>query len=167
MGRNSLYLAAIACSIGLILVAILPWRGFDPSGHWHRIGWVPFLSRPIRAVDVLGNLVLFMPLGASIALHARRVALVRTSAVALTFSFIGEWSQIYSRYRYPSGADVILNVVGAGAAAYGVDQFRRRWTRAGTELAAAASEVGGRGVGVTYKVAATAPFHDRGRAGVD
>lgn len=167
MGRNSLYLAAIACSIGLILVAILPWRGFDPSGHWHRIGWVPFLSRPIRAIDVLGNLVLFMPLGASIALHARRAALVRTSAVAFAFSFIGEWAQIYSRYRYPSGADLFLNVVGAVAAAYGVDQLRRRWTRPGTTSAATASEARGRGVGVTYRVPAAALFHDRGRAGVD
>jgi glycopeptide antibiotics resistance protein len=167
MGRNSFYVAAIACSIGLILVAILPWRGFDPSGHWHRIGWVPFLSRPIRAIDVVGNLALFMPLGASIALHARRPALVRTSAVAFTFSFIGEWSQIYSRYRYPSGADLILNVVGAVAAGYGVDQLRRRWTRSGTMSAVAASEVRGRGDGVTYKVPATALFHDKGRAGVD
>jgi glycopeptide antibiotics resistance protein len=167
MGRNSVYLAAIACSIGLILVAILPWRGFDPSGHWHRIGWVPFLSRPIRAIDVVGNLILFMPLGASIALHARRAALVRTSAIAFTLSFIGEWSQIYSRYRYPSGADLILNVVGAVAAAYGIAQLCRHRARPGTRPAASASEVRSRGVGVTYDVPAAALFHDRGRAGVD
>src|SRR5262245_16862810 len=95
-------LMAIICSIALILVLIVPWRGFDPAGHWHRVGWIPFMSRPVRVIDVVGNFALFVPLGASIATHAGRAALARTSAVAFTCSFMGEWAQVYSRYRYPS-----------------------------------------------------------------
>ena len=142
MERRYLYLAAIACSLGLILVAIFPWRGFDPAGHWHRVGWIPFVSRPVRVIDFVGNLFLFVPLGASIALYAQRAALLPTFTMAFAFSFVGEWAQVYSRYRYPSGADLILNVSGAVLAAYGADRIRRgRAGRAETEPTQSASEV--------------------------
>jgi glycopeptide antibiotics resistance protein len=141
MEHRRWYLTAIVCSIALILVSIVPWRGFDPAGHWHRVGWIPFLSRPVRVIDVVGNFALFVPLGASIALHARRTALVRTSAVAFACSFMGEWAQVYSRYRYPSGGDLVLNVLGAVVAAYGVDLLRRgRAQRAETAMSQPASE---------------------------
>ncbi len=169
MERRHLYVAAIACSTALVLIAIFPWRGFDPTGHWHRVGWIPFVSRPVRVIDVVGNLMLFVPLGASIALHAKRSALVRAGAAAFVCSCFGEWAQIYSRYRYPSTGDLILNVAGAVVAAYGVDQWRRRGAgRAGTTQSVPASEGRSRGVRVTY----TAPvpptlINDRGRARVD
>jgi glycopeptide antibiotics resistance protein len=126
MERRYLYLCAIACSIAFILFAIVPWRGFDPEGHWHRVRWIPFVSRPIVMFDIVGNLLLCVPLGASIALHAQRSALRRTAAVAFACSLFGEWSQIYSRYRYPTTQDILLNVVGAVVAAYGVEYLRRR-----------------------------------------
>jgi len=120
------YLLAIVCSAAFILLAIFPWRGFDPAGHWHRIGWIPFVSRPVRLIDVAGNLLLFVPLGVSIALHARRPALARTATAAFACSLFGEWAQIYSRYRYPSTGDLVLNVMGALMGAYGLDYLRRR-----------------------------------------
>lgn len=130
MERKHWYLLAVVCSAAFILLAIFPWRGFDPGGHWHRIGWIPFVSRPVRVVDVVGNLALFVPLGVSIALHARRPALARTAAAAFACSLFGEWAQIYSRYRYPSTSDLVLNVLGALIGAYGTEYLRRR--RAGT-----------------------------------
>jgi glycopeptide antibiotics resistance protein len=141
MERRYLYQAAIACSVALIFVAIFPWRGFDPTGHWHRVGWIPFVSRPVRVIDVIANLALFAPLGASIALHAGRAALVQTSVLAFVCSFVGEWAQVYSRYRYPSGGDLVCNVLGAVVAAYGVDRFRRRPGRVATAPAEPASEL--------------------------
>ena len=75
---------------------------------------------------MVANLALFVPLGASIALYTRRAALVPTLAVAFVCSFAGEWAQVYSRYRYPSGGDLVCNVLGAMLAAYGVDRWRRR-----------------------------------------
>src|SRR5262245_30919246 len=118
MERRHWYFVAIVCSIAFILLAILPWRGFDPTGHWHRVGWIPFVSRPIRVVDVVGNLALFVPLGVSIALHAQRPALARVAAAAFACSLFGEWAQIYSRYRYPSTGDLVVNVLGALMGAY-------------------------------------------------
>ena len=142
MERRHVYLAAIACSVVLILVSILPWRGFDPSAHWHRVGWIPFVSRPVRVIDVVANLALFVPLGASIALYTQRAALVPTLAAAFVCSFAGEWAQVYSRNRYPSGQDLVCNVLGAVVAAYGVDHFRRgRPGRVGTAAPQQASEV--------------------------
>ena len=100
------------------------------------------MSRPVRVIDFVGNLFLFVPLGASIALYAQRAALLPTFTMAFAFSFVGEWAQVYSRYRYPSGADLILNVSGAVLAAYGVDRIRRgRAGRAETEPTHSASEV--------------------------
>jgi hypothetical protein len=177
MERKSLYLAAIACSTALIFVAIFPWRGFDPGGHWHRVGWIPFVSRPVRVIDIVGNLLLFAPLGASIALHARRAALARTTSAAFVCSFVGEWAQVYSRYRYPSSGDLICNVVGAVVAAYGTDRLRRGG-RGGTMRRPQASDVRRPGLAVTYKGGPVIPpgtagpalptlNNDRGRARVD
>ena len=177
MERKYLYLAAIACSTALIFVAIFPWRGFDPGGHWHRVGWIPFVSRPVRVIDVVANLLLFAPLGASIALHAQRAALARTTSAAFVCSFVGEWAQVYSRYRFPSSGDLICNVVGAVVAAYGTDRLRRRGG-GGTMRRPQSSDVKGPGPAVTYKGGpvnspgtarpALPPFNnDRGRACVD
>lgn len=169
MERRFLYLLAIACSTALILFAILPWRGFDPVGHWHRVGWIPFVSRPIGVFDVVGNLLLFVPLGASITLHAQRSALRRTAAVASVCSLFGEWSQIYSRYRYPTTQDILLNVIGAVVAAYGVDYVRRRRTaRVEASQSSTASEARDRRVEVMYgrRVPPTLS-NGRGQARVD
>lgn len=152
MQRRNLYLAGIACSIAFILLVIFPWRGFDPLGHWHRVGWIPFGSRPVAALDVIGNLVLFVPMGTFIALHAQRSALVRTFVAAFACSLFGEWSQVYSRFRYPTTQDLLLNVTGAVIAAFGVDYLRRRrLERAETERASRVSKTRGGGVTIPYK----------------
>jgi glycopeptide antibiotics resistance protein len=167
-GRRNIYLAAIACSIALILISIFPWRGFDPTGHWHRVGLIPFVSRPARVIDVVGNVILFVPLGASIALLTQRPALVLVSVVAFILSFAGEWAQVYSRYRYPNGGDLVCNVLGAVLAAYVVEQFRRRrMSRPATARGSRASEIGRQGIAVTYKAPAPPLMSDRGRAGLD
>jgi glycopeptide antibiotics resistance protein len=175
--RKYLYLAAIACSTALIFVAIFPWRGFDPSGHWHRVSWIPFVSRPVRVIDVVANLLLFAPLGASIALHAQRAALARTTSAAFVCSFVGEWAQVYSRFRYPSAGDLVCNVVGAEVAAYGTDRLRRGG-RGGTMSGPRASDVRRPELAVTYRGGPVIPpgtadsalptlNNDRGRARVD
>jgi glycopeptide antibiotics resistance protein len=150
MERRHWYLVAVVCSAAFILLAIVPWRGFDPTGHWHRVGWIPFVSRPVRVTDVVGNLALFMPLGVSIAFHAQRPALARTAAAAFACSLFGEWTQVYSRYRYPSSSDLVLNVLGAVLSAYGADYLRRlRAERRATTTAVATSEDRSRGGKVT------------------
>lgn len=138
-------------------------------GHWHRVGWIPFVSRPIGIFDVVGNLLLFVPLGASITLHAQRSALLRTGAVAFICSLFGEWSQIYSRYRYPTTQDILLNVIGALAAAYGVDYLRhRRRERAEARQALMASQVRGGRVEVMYQTPIRPTLiNGRGQARVD
>ena len=172
MLRRHWYFTAIVCSAAFILLAIVPWRGFDPTGHWHRVGWIPFVSRPVKVIDFVGNLALFVPLGVSIALHAQRPALARTAAAAFACSLFGEWAQIYSRYRYPSTGDLVLNVLGALIGAYGVDYARRlRAGRVATSQSLETletSEGTSRGVKVTYSSPVPrALFNDRGRARVD
>ena len=167
--RRHWHLVAIVCSAAFILLAIFPWRGFDPTGHWHRVGWIPFVSRPVRVIDVVGNLALFVPLGVSIALHARRPALARTAAAAFACSLFGEWAQIYSRYRYPSTGDLVLNVLGAIMGAYGMGYLRRRPSRSDATRRSLETSEGRSGRGkVTYTAPAPpALINDRGRARVD
>jgi glycopeptide antibiotics resistance protein len=168
MERRHLYLLAIACSTAFILFAILPWREFDPEAHWHRVGWIPFVSRPIGAFDIVGNLVLFVPLGASITLFAGRPALRRTATAAFALSLFGEWSQIYSRYRFPTTQDILLNVVGAVVAAFGVDYLRRRKREAEAQRSGQESEAPGPRVKVMYgSPVPPALINGRGKARVD
>ena len=168
MERRHFYLWAIVCSTALVLFAVFPWQGFDPGGHWHRVGWIPFGSRPIGGVDVVGNLLLFVPLGACIAVHAQRSALLRAGTIAFACSLFGEWSQVYSRYRYPTTQDILLNVIGAVIAAYGVDCLRRRHSaKVQARQSSRPSEVRGRRVKVKYEVPVPPVIDGRGQARVD
>jgi glycopeptide antibiotics resistance protein len=118
---------------------------------------------------VVANLALFVPLGASIALYTQRAALVPTLAAAFVCSFAGEWAQVYSRNRFPSGQDLVCNVLGAVVAAYAVDRFRevaregpkpRRLSRRPNEE--------GSSVAITYGVQAPPGRTNEGRiTGVD
>ncbi len=168
MERRHLHLLAIACSTAFILLAILPWRGFDPEAHWHRVAWIPFVSNPIGAFDIVGNLVLFVPLGASITLFAGRSALRRTAAAAFALSLFGEWSQVYSHYRYPTTQDILLNVVGAVVAAFGVNYVRHRQREAGPLRSGEAAEAPGPRVKVMYgSPVPPVLINGRGKARVD
>jgi glycopeptide antibiotics resistance protein len=105
-------------AIALIVLVVCPWGDFQGHTHWAKVGWIPFVSPPVRLRDIVANLLLFMPFGAAVALNVPRS---RAVAIALlsgaTISFIGEATQLYSHARFPSATDVVTNTVGSAIAA--------------------------------------------------
>ncbi len=102
-------------SIALALAADFPWGDFQGHTHWHNVGWIPFVSPPVRPGDIALNLLLFFPLGVFAARRVRApaTALAHSALIAFVVSVIGEWTQVYSHTRFPSATDVACNVVGS------------------------------------------------------
>jgi hypothetical protein len=114
--RHGLLRLAQAASIVAAMAAELPWGDFQNHTHWARIGWIPFVSPPVRPLDIAENLLLFAPLGVFVGLEdgtSGPRAGLRAGFVALCVSFLGEWAQLYSHTRFPSATDMTCNVIGA------------------------------------------------------
>jgi hypothetical protein len=105
----------VLLSMAAVLAADLPWGDFHAHTHWRAVGWIPFVTPPVRAADILQNIALFLPLGFFAGLAARPLprAIVKSVLLALPVSLLGEWSQLYSHSRFPSATDVSSNLIGA------------------------------------------------------
>jgi len=104
-------------SIALIAAIAYPWNDLQDHSHWARVGWIPFLSPPVRFFDIVANVVLFVPLGVAVAATSRK-PIMSAGLFALAVSIAVESLQLYSHSRFPSATDVVCNVVGAISAAY-------------------------------------------------
>ncbi len=128
---------ALLLSILLIFVVVYPWGTLQDHAHWNKIGWLPFVSPPVRLRDIVLNVLLFMPLGSSLAHRWRGPwSWLATVGTALLLSLCGELAQVYSHSRFPAATDVVTNVLGAGGGVYLVR--RRQWSRARDVAAAQA-----------------------------
>jgi hypothetical protein len=101
--------------IAVIIVAVVPWYDFQSHSHWRRVGWVPFLSPPVRLRDILINTAMYVPFGLFFFTHdrANRLRTFLIVVAALTLSMTTEASQSYSHSRFPSATDVVANTSGA------------------------------------------------------
>jgi len=103
-----------ACWVGFILLCVMPWTDLQDHAHWSRMQWVPFVSPPVRVVDVVVNTALYVPFGYwFLEASTRRRRTWQVLAFAAALSAGTEWSQLYSHSRYPSVADLTSNVIGA------------------------------------------------------
>lgn len=106
--------------IGIILcITTMPWSNFTGHSHWTKVLWVPFAEACLKlwfAGDVIGNILLFLPLGWCV-IHARphrrhnHLGRIALAAVALSFSV--ELFQVFSHERSPAMTDVCTNTAGA------------------------------------------------------
>jgi len=104
-------------SIALSLAADFPWHDLQGHAHWQNVAWIPFVSPPVRPLDISLNVMLFVPFGwfARQPHDSTRRAFARSAFIALIVSVIGEWTQVYSHTRIPSATDVVSNAAGAVA----------------------------------------------------
>jgi glycopeptide antibiotics resistance protein len=111
---------ATVLSIALIVTVTVPWTSMVWHSHWARVRWVPFTDI-VRPGDVILNILLYVPLGASVAAGRQRwwTRLLTAGIVAAILSASIEALQAYSHMRFPSPTDFVNNVAGglAGAAA--------------------------------------------------
>ena len=81
------------------------------------------MTPPIKLVDILLNVALYVPFGYWLTRWAgrRRAGLAVASAGVL--SLVTEWTQLYSHSRFPSLTDVTCNVFGALVGVWIAQQF--------------------------------------------
>jgi glycopeptide antibiotics resistance protein len=97
----------------LVIIAIVfPWRTLQNHSHWQGVQWIPFVSPPIRARDIVGNAVLYVPFALFYRQRFGGTAL-RCIALAFLLSLATEISQVYSHGRVTSMQDVVMNTLGA------------------------------------------------------
>jgi glycopeptide antibiotics resistance protein len=113
--------AVLIGSIGLMLAVTFPWGDLLGHTHWMRVRWIPFFSRPARAFDLVGNVLLCVPIGVGTALLWPARARRRAATLALALALTSEIAQLFSHYRFPSTTDLVCNVAGAVLGAVAVE----------------------------------------------
>ena len=117
--------ALILWIVFTLLVGILPLSNFVGHSHWEYIKWVPIptiedLRSPKYlldiASDIVGNTLLFLPLGYFLRRLLTSSSPIRQLVIAAviggTLSLSIELYQVYCHNRFPSIFDVITNVAG-------------------------------------------------------
>jgi len=108
--------AFLLLAVGVIVLAVFPWGDFQGHTHWQKVGWIPFVSPPVRLFDIVANALLFIPFGAAVMVNNRRrgrKALAVATFAGAVLSFSGEAAQLYSHARFPSATDLVCNTFGA------------------------------------------------------
>jgi glycopeptide antibiotics resistance protein len=97
----------------LVIIAIVfPWGTLQGHTHWQSIQWIPFVSPPVRARDIIGNAALYVPFALFYMQRFRGTA-AGCIGWAMLLSLATEGAQIYSHGRFPSVQDVLMNTIGA------------------------------------------------------
>ena len=109
-------MAILVASVLLVFAVTYPWGDMVGHSHWTRVRWIPFKTGPFRVLDIAGNLLLCVPIGAAAGYLFSRGVLA-AALLSLAISVGAEVTQVYSHRRFPSGTDVFCNVAGAVAAA--------------------------------------------------
>jgi glycopeptide antibiotics resistance protein len=116
--RASRAWAAFAVWSAVILGVTVPWTDTVGHTHWQKVQWIPFVSPPVKLIDIVVNVGLYFPFGYALARASRtRGRTWHAVALAAVLSIGVEWSQLYSHSRFPSVQDVLCDVLGAWAGA--------------------------------------------------
>lgn len=95
--------------------------------HWMRIRWVPFVSPPVGAADVIANVLLYVPFGYFAGRFFRDRRWVTGIVGAALLSCSTEMTQVFGHGRFPSVQDLSMNVLGAAIGIW-VSQIRNVFT---------------------------------------
>jgi glycopeptide antibiotics resistance protein len=120
----------------VIALLVWPWRDTMDHTHWEKVGWIPFISPPVKPSDMIANVLLYMPFGyfgLQAMGRARGDALAVAVAAAL-LSLTTESIQLYSHWRFPTATDVVCNVLGCVAGSYLSQGLSRSLSRTSQEL---------------------------------
>ena len=107
----------------LIVVCVVPWMDVQNHSHWSRVQWIPFVTPPIKAVDIVVNIALYVPFGYWFVRWKGRRRSALGVGCAAVLSLVTEWTQLYSHSRFPSLTDVTCNIIGTIVGAWIAQQF--------------------------------------------
>ena len=103
----------------ILCITTMPWSNFTGHSHWQQVRWLPFSEVCVNlwfAGDVLGNILLFVPLGWCVVLaqpYQWRNQLRRIVFAAAVLSLSVEFFQVFCHNRSPAMSDVCTNILGA------------------------------------------------------
>ena len=99
-------------------ITTYPWSRFVFHVHWDKINWIPFHRFPFLPADIIGNILLFVPLGGFFILSRsqpqKKYVLLSAVMWSGLLSFGVEFLQVFIHTRFPTMTDVMFNVVGGG-----------------------------------------------------
>jgi glycopeptide antibiotics resistance protein len=99
--------------VALVAVSV-PFDDLHPHTHWAKVGWIPFVTPPVKASDIIANVLLYFPLGYFEQTQgSRRRMMARAFGEAMLIAFLTEWTQLYSHSRFPSATDIVCDGLGA------------------------------------------------------
>lgn len=115
--RRKPYLAMFLLATAMILIVTTwPWSNFDAVFHWNRVVWFPFGEKQLNWLDIILNVILFMPFGYCFIAFGPKKNLKRMWVCILfaaLLSLFVETVQGFGVRRFPSSTDVASNVIGA------------------------------------------------------
>jgi VanZ family protein len=106
---RALLITAIAA--GIVNVTMWPWSTFVGHAHWRQVEWLP-LSQGIRPLDIVANVVLYVPFGWALGLGRARRATPSIVVVGALLSTSIELLQVYCHGHFPTSTDVLTNTCG-------------------------------------------------------
>lgn len=109
----------------LTVLATLPYD-WQSHSHWARVAWFPLFTGLVRPLDLVVNVLLYLPLGAAMQWRTDNDVRWRAVAACMLLSTTMEFSQVWSHDRFPSATDVLMNIAGGLLGAAGVRRWRRR-----------------------------------------
>jgi glycopeptide antibiotics resistance protein len=120
--------AARGVWIAAIVAVSVPFRDLHAHTHWAKIGWIPFVTPPVKPSDIIANIALYFPLGYFETPRAsRRHTIAQTLVVAAIVALVTELTQLYSHSRFPSSTDVVCDCLGAALGAWTRGSGRQRF----------------------------------------
>jgi glycopeptide antibiotics resistance protein len=109
----TLWLLSIALIVG---ITTMPWSNYVGHPHWDQVRWIPFYP-PLAFLDILGNVVLFLPFGYFFPRALRGSSSGRSWGLpvllATALSTAVELFQVYTHNRMPATTDICTNLLGA------------------------------------------------------
>jgi len=107
----------------LICACVIPWADLQNHSHWSRVQWIPFVTPPVKLIDIVINVLLYVPFGYLFVRWTGRRGTALAVMCGGTLSLITEWTQLYSHSRFPSLTDVTCNVCGTLIGVWLAQQF--------------------------------------------
>jgi len=102
--------------------------------HWMKVQWIPFVTPPVKVIDIVVNILLYWPFGYWFGKQAGDAhAWRRACLYALALSLATEWTQLYSHSRFPSLTDTTCNLIGTALGALAAARGLTRVTRVPVE----------------------------------
>ena len=105
--------AALAVSTAAVGLVDFPWQDLQNHAHWRNVRWIPFVTPPVHAFDIIQNVLLFAPFGFFGRLVDEDGSCARVCLAAFALAVAMEGTQIFSHSRFPSMTDVTANLAGA------------------------------------------------------